>query len=179
MTANPLVNRTRNSICTIVERWALANGLPARFLPSLERDAPWVFCSDGMSEELAPQLLAEVFAPYNLSATDAQLFARLLNAHTEYEAPSQVPERVASAEKMKQLLIAWQATAQPGEPGMWLGSTASFGPTVHVAGTTLPPKRLIVELQAAAQECPYYNRLVFAGPGMQELAIIELRSNDG
>lgn len=165
----------------VVERWAQTHRLPAEFLASLEQDAPWVFCGDGMSEELAFELLGDVFSRFNLGEVEARAFARLLNAHTEFEAPSEVPERLAVSEKLEALLGRWHRTGQAGGIAMWLSenSTASFKPTVHVHSGVLPPQQLIVELKAVAAECPYYDQLAFVGPSNEELAVVGLRANDG
>jgi hypothetical protein len=134
-----------------------------------------------MSEELATELLADVFPRFNLGDAEARALARLLNAHTEYEAPSEVPERLAVSEKLEVLLGKWHRAGQAGGIAMWLSdnSTASFKPTVHVHSGVLPPQQLIMELKAVAAECPYYDALVFVGPSHEELAVVELRANDG
>ncbi len=164
-----------------VQRWAREQGLAAPFLAALEQDAPWVFCGDGLSEELASELLADVFPQFKLGESEARLFARLLNALSEFEAPSEVPERLAASERIVELLNGWQPDDRVSERAMWLGyeSTASFRPTVHIASGALPPQQLIAELESAARQCPYYDALVFMGPSNQELAVVELRPNDG
>jgi hypothetical protein len=164
-----------------VRRWAREHRLPAPFLATLEQDAPWVFCGDGLSEELASELLADVFPRFNLGDPEARLFARLLNEFSEDETSWEAGERVDASEKIDAVLNSWDNDDPVDGRAMWLSSQSSLSsrPTVHVTSGVLPPNQFISELRSVAKECHYFEALVFMGPSNEELAVIQLHPKDG
>lgn len=151
--------------------------MSSEFAPTLEREAPWLFCGDGMSEDLAPELLGDLFAPYGLDAAAAKQFARMLNAHAEFgEDSTEVPDRLAAGAEIEKLLVEAQKN-QRGEPLMWLQSAATFRPTISVQGGAMPSDELVARLVAAARECQYFSALVFESypHPFKKLAAIDLR----
>src|SRR5687767_4426782 len=89
-----------------VRFWSHQVGRDPHVAAELEELVPWVFCGEGVSEQLAPSLFAEAMGPLQLSERDVRLLARALNAYTEWEPgdPTDVPDRQATADKLSDLV---------------------------------------------------------------------------
>jgi hypothetical protein len=162
-----------------LEEYARIHHLPAGFLDTLEREAPWAYrCSDfGIADELAPELFAEVITPHQVAPEHAVGIARIFTVYGEIESPTSIPEREAAAQRIENILNTLHSGSSDGSRAAYLNtdSIASFRPTIVLPSDELPCLPVLNALVQAAAVWPFFQELVFSGTDRGELFIGDLR----